>query len=150
MTLTPDELIKGISFAKSLCLPRISKVVVWLNGFDVDNSGDWRSCVASTDITAKGFTLKGGVWGSTELREMGVTWIAYSASHSRIDCRWSNDWQKPQHEHSKKVTLSKSFERVPWVFYAVNRVDYANKSNLRLKAYVKDVTTKGMSVHLDS
>ncbi|CAE6440734.1 unnamed protein product [Rhizoctonia solani] len=131
------------------------KVVCWLRAFDLDKGGDWRIDVTPTDVTTKGCKLKFRVWGTTKAYWIEASWIAHPTDRSHIesgsfDTQEQRDWQKPQHEHQKKVTFSKKFTRPPVVYYAISRIDETNKGNLRVKAYVKDVTAQGMTCHLDS
>lgn len=131
------------------------KVVCWLRTFDLDKDGDWRIDVSATDITTKGCKLKTRVWGTTKAYWIQASWIAFPADRSDIDSgsfdtQEQRPWEKPQHEHQKSVAFSKTFTRPPRVYYAISRIDETNKGNMRAKAYVKDVTAKGMTVHLDS
>ncbi|CAE6491057.1 unnamed protein product [Rhizoctonia solani] len=131
------------------------KVVCWLRAFDLDKDGDWRIDVTPVDVGTKGCTLKFRQWGTTKSYWIQASWIAYPADRSDIDSgsfdtQEQRDWQKPQHEHQKKVTFSKKFTRPPVVYFAISRIDETNKGNMRAKSYVKDVTAQGMTVHLDS
>ncbi|KAH7323409.1 hypothetical protein B0J17DRAFT_528487, partial [Rhizoctonia solani] len=131
------------------------KVVCWLRAFDLDKDGDFRIDVTPVEVSLKGCQLKFRQWGTTKAYWIQASWIAYPANHCCIDSgsfdtQEQRDWQKPQHEHQKKVTFAKKFERPPVVYYAISRIDEANKGNPRAKSYVKDVTAQGMTAHLDS
>ncbi|CAE6455697.1 hypothetical protein ACGC1H_005798 [Rhizoctonia solani] len=131
------------------------KVVCWLRAFDLDKDGDWRIDVSATDVTTKGCKLKFRVWGTTKAYLIEASWIAYPADRSDIDSgsfdtQEQRPWDKPQNENQKKVTFTKTFTRPPRVYYAISRIDESNKGGPRVKSTVSDVTTKGMTVHLDS
>jgi hypothetical protein len=131
------------------------KVTCWLTAFDLDKDKDWRIDVSAVDVTEKGCKLKFRVWGTTQAYWIKASWIAHPGDRSHIDhglfdTQEQRPWEKPQHEHQKKVTFSKKFTRPPVVYYAISRIDETNKGNLRVKTYVKDVTDKGMTLHIDS
>lgn len=150
-----DRLVRKITFGQEYA--STPKVVVWLNGFDVESNTDWKFSVDATYVTRRGFTLKGVVWGGTQLYGDGmeVSWIAYPASRPNIDSgrfftSELRNWQNVRHEHSKAVSFDKPFDRPPRVYFALNRIDLTNKGNMSLKAYVENVTAHGMVLHLDS
>ncbi|CAE6455682.1 hypothetical protein ACGC1H_005797 [Rhizoctonia solani] len=130
-------------------------VVCWLRGFELGMAGDWRIDVTPTEISAQGCKLQFRVWGTTQAHWIEATWIAYPSDHPDIESGWFDTqeqrvWTIPQHEHEKKITFSKGFDRPPAVYFAISRIDETNEGNLTAKAYVKDVTADGMSAHLDS
>ncbi|CAE6484950.1 unnamed protein product [Rhizoctonia solani] len=135
--------------------PSNPKVICWLRGFELRMGGDWRIDVEPIDITTKGCKLNFRVWGTTQAPWIEATWIAYPSDHPDIesglfDTQEQRVWTLLQHTHRKEVTFSKNFEQPPVVYYAISRIDETNEGNLRVKAYVRDVTAQGMSLHLDS
>ncbi|KAF8698287.1 Zinc-dependent metalloprotease, partial [Rhizoctonia solani] len=131
------------------------KVVTWLCCLDLFKEGDWRVEATAEDITTDGFKLKFRVWGSTKAHWVKASWIAHPSDRSDIESGSFNTmeqrpWDKPQHNHEKKVTFTKKFERAPVVYYAISRIDQTNSSSLRARAYCKDVTPQGMTVCLES
>ncbi|CEL54673.1 hypothetical protein RSOLAG1IB_07207 [Rhizoctonia solani AG-1 IB] len=143
----------GIDFEREYAT--IPKVVCWLRALHLGMAGDWRIDVTPIDITTKGCKLNFRVWGTTQAHWIEASWIAYSSDRSDVESgefstMEQREWTIPQHNHEKKVTFSKNFEHPPVVYLAINRIDETNDGNLRVKAYVQDVTAQGMSVHLDS
>ncbi|CAE6451216.1 unnamed protein product [Rhizoctonia solani] len=135
--------------------PKEEYTTVDLTAFDLDKDKDWRIDVSATDITPKGCKLKFRVWGSTKAYWIKASWIAHPDDRSHIesglfDTQEQRPWEKPQHEHQKKVTFSKKFTRPPRVYCAISRIDETNKGNPRVKTYIKDTTAQGMNLRIDS
>lgn len=155
VAIKPNQLVQKITFGQEYV--SAPKVVVWLKGFDIERNANWHLSVNATYVTTRGFTLKGEVWGGTQLygHGMKVAWIAYPASRPNIDSgRFHTselrEWRNVRHEHSKTVTFDKGFGRAPRVYFALNRIDFTNNGNLSIKANVEGVTAQGMTLHLDS
>ncbi|KAG6917581.1 hypothetical protein DXG01_001929 [Tephrocybe rancida] len=136
--------------------PTPPKVVAFLNSLDLDKSKGWRFKTSATDIDVNGFTLHIETWGDTILYSAQVGWIAYPEDETHIfstsvntqEVRPSN---QPQATQSKAITFRDAeFWKKPDVFVALNSIDIDNKANLRVRAYVDDVSQQGLTWHIDS
>jgi H-type lectin domain len=131
------------------------KVIVWLNEFHMSNSDNWRCKVYVTDITSDSFVIHIDTWASTKLYSATASWIAYpsyrpnisSGSFNTMDVR---PWYLPRMRNKGTATFHQTFESIPRVFAAVNWLDISNKTNLRLKVEMSDISTKGLNWHLDT
>ncbi|KAG6917579.1 hypothetical protein DXG01_001927 [Tephrocybe rancida] len=133
-----------------------SKVVALPNSLDLDKNKGWRFKTSATDIDVNGFTLHIETWGDTILYSAQVGWIAspedethiFSTSVNTQEVRPSN---QPQATQSKAITFQDiEFWKKPDVFVALNSIDIDNKANLRVRAYVDDVSQQGLTWHIDS
>ncbi|KAF8645896.1 hypothetical protein AX16_007500 [Volvariella volvacea WC 439] len=129
---------------------------LFFNRIDLDKSNNWRLKTTATRIDNKGFTLSIDTWSDTVLYSATACWIAYpedrerifSASASTTDIR---HWNKPQHNHSKSLSFGDvKFLEKPDVFVALNTFDVGCQTNFRLCTYVDDVTTSGLTWHINS
>lgn len=59
-------------------------------------------------------------------------------------------WYIPKKKNKGTITFQKTFESIPRVFAAVNWLDISNKTNLRLKLNINDVSSKGLTWNLDT
>jgi len=144
---------RNIKFNKAYAEP--PKVVCWINALDMDMNNNWRCKVYASDIKADGFTLHIDTWGDTKLYLGGATWIAHPANRTNIASGTYNTmdirpWDKPQLVNGGKVTFDKAFQRNPLVLVALNSIDIGNPANLRIRATMKNVSTKGMDWNIDA
>ncbi|PSS28493.1 hypothetical protein PHLCEN_2v2974 [Hermanssonia centrifuga] len=145
---------RKITFAKSYSAP--PKVVVWLDSIDVDHECNPRVIVFADNIKADGFTIHVDTWGGSRLYLGGATWAAYSASRTDIrsgsynitDVRSSD---KPQLLNAGQVAFGgATFSKPPNVFMALNSIDVGPGTNARIRLSASDITTSGMTWHLDA
>jgi len=144
---------RRIDFAKPYAAP--PQVVVWLNELDMDKNHNWRVKAYSSDINNTGFTLHIDTWGDTILYSATTSWISHpsnrtniaSGSYNVMDVR---PWNAPQLANGKTINFSKTFERTPKVYSALNTLDIDHGHNLRIKMAQTDITNKGMTWHIDS
>jgi hypothetical protein len=143
-----------INFERPFVTP--PKVAVFFNLVDLDKSKGWRLKTTATNIDAKGFTLNIETWADTKLYAAQAAWVAYpedrehifSASVNTMDVR---PWDKPQPTQSKPITFGNvEFWKTPNVFMAINQFDFKNEHNLRVRAYADNITTGGLTWHIDS
>ncbi len=143
-----------VNFERPFVTP--PEVVVFLNRIDLDKNRNWRIITTATDIDTKGFTLNIDTWSDTIFYSARACWIAYpedrqhifSTSISTMDIR---PWNQTQLQHSKKITFNPvEFFKTPSVFIALNYLDIDCKANLRVKAYVDNISTTGLEWHIDS
>ncbi|KAI9457315.1 hypothetical protein BJY52DRAFT_1212579 [Lactarius psammicola] len=143
-----------IDFERPFVTP--PKVVVFFNLISFNESRNWRAITTASDIDAKGFTLNIETWSDTIFHRAQACWIAYpedrehifSTSVSTIDIRPTYN---RQHQHNKEISFkSVEFFKKPSVFMALNYLDIDCKTNLRLNAYVDDISTTSLVWHIDS
>jgi hypothetical protein len=144
------------------------KVAVFLNCVDLEKSRNWHVQASAMDVDVHGFVLFVGT--DPDLDDTGfyaarVGWIAYpedranifSTSISTLDVR---PVEQPALPSRKEISFDSSENRVkpafskflkaPSVFIALNSFNIDCHSNLRINAYVDNVTTNGLVWHIDS
>ncbi|KAF8641294.1 hypothetical protein AX16_010073 [Volvariella volvacea WC 439] len=143
-----------INFGRPFVTP--PKVVVFFNHIDLDKSKSWFLKTTATDIDAEGFTLSIDTWADTILYAATACWIAYpedrkhtfSASVNTMDVR---PWSQPQLLNSESISFGNvKFLEKPSVFLAFNQFDVGCQANFRLHACVDNVTTSGLTWHINS
>jgi hypothetical protein len=143
-----------INFERPFVTP--PKVAVFFNLVDLDKSKNWRLKTTATNIDTKGFTLNIETWADTILYAAQACWVAYPEDREHI---WSTSvntmdvraWDKPQATQSKAVTFGNvEFWKTPNVFMALNQFDFETGHNLRVRAYADNVSTSGLTWHIDS
>jgi hypothetical protein len=130
-------------------------VIVWLNEFHMSNGANWRCKAYVTNITADSFVIHIDSWASTTLYSATASWIAYpsnrpniaSGSFNTMDVR---PWYIPKKKNKGRTEFHRTFESIPRVFAALNWLDIENKTNLRLKLEIGDVSAKGLNWRLDT
>lgn len=142
-----------ITFPRPYAAP--PHVVVWLNALAMSNAANWRVNAYATNISQTGFALHINTWADSVLYSAGATWIAYSADNPNIASGTFNTqdirpWNQPQPNNSNAIGFPHSFATPPWVTVALNSIDIDNANNLRISATASDVTSTGMTWHLDS
>ncbi len=132
------------------------KVVTFLNYIGLDKSKGWRLKTSATNIDVNGFTLNIEAWGDTILYTAQAGWIAYPEDETHIystsvntqEVRPSN---QPRATQSRTVTFQDvEFWKKPDVFVALNSIDIDNKADLRVRAYVDNVSQQEFTWHIDS
>ncbi|KIO25260.1 hypothetical protein M407DRAFT_210776 [Tulasnella calospora MUT 4182] len=146
---------RRINFERPFVTP--PKVVVFLQSFDTAGSGtSTRLRTYHSDIDAKGFTIHIDTWSDTTLYSAIAGWIAYpedkdyiySGTTSTMDVR---PWQDPQLQTYKDITFQNTqFHKKPTVFLALNSIDISTGTNLRIRAHADNITTGGLTWHIDS
>ncbi|KAN0088069.1 hypothetical protein V8E55_006690 [Tylopilus felleus] len=134
----------------------VPKVVPFLNFIDLDKNHNWRLYTNVSDIDADGFTLNIGTWGDTVLYAAQAAWIAYPSDRddifsTSVNTQDVHPWNKPQVNTSADISFdSITFHETPSVFVALNSIDINSNANLRIKTYVDDVDTTGLTWHIDT
>ena len=143
-----------INFERRFVTP--PKVVVFFNRLEFDKSHDWRATTTASDIDVNGFTLTINTWSDTILNRAQSCWIAYpedrglifSTSVNTTDVRARD---KSQRKTENKIPLnSVEFFKTPSVFIALNSLEIGCTANLRINAYVDDVSTTNLVWHLNT
>ncbi|KAG9034559.1 hypothetical protein FS837_002168 [Tulasnella sp. UAMH 9824] len=138
---------RRINFERSFITP--PKVVVFLNSFDTGSGSSTRVTTYASGIDAKGFTIHIDTWSDTTLYSASAGWIAYPEDKDYIFSGAANTtevrpWQTPQ------AKTRASFLKKPTIFVALNSIDISTQTKLRVLAYVDNVTTDGLTWHIDS
>ena len=143
-----------INFERPFVTP--PKVIVFFNRIEFERNRNWRAVTTATDIDARGFTLNIERWSDTILHCAQTCWIAYpedrehifSASVNTMEVR---PWNQHQQQTNKEILFnSVEFLKRPSVFIALNYLDMDCRANLRISAYVDDITTTGLTWHIDT
>jgi len=143
-----------INFNRPFVTP--PKIAVFFSLVDLDKNHNWRLKTYPTSIDANGFTLNIETWADTILYSARVAWVAYpedrehifSTSVNTMDVR---PWNQPQLQQSKAITFGNvEFWRPPTVFMGLNQMDFDHNHNLRVKAYPENITTTGLTWHIDA
>ncbi|KAG6908360.1 hypothetical protein DXG01_005178 [Tephrocybe rancida] len=146
-----------INFDRPFVTP--PKVVVFFNHLDFEKGKAWRLITSATAIDAMGFTLNIETWYDTVLHAAQASWIAYPEDTTHIystsvntgpgEVHVSNRPQARQ-SNSEIVFGDVGFCRDPDVFVAFNTIDIDSDANLRVVAYVDNVSREGLTWHIDS
>ncbi|KAF8803296.1 hypothetical protein BYT27DRAFT_6742060 [Phlegmacium glaucopus] len=142
---------KRINFEPPFVTP--PKVVAFFNLLDMDQKQGCRIRTTTSEIDRIGFTLTIESWGDTTLRCARACWIAYPEDRRHIfsasvNTRGISPMGK-EWKNAIKYTDVK-FWRTPDVFVALNEIDSDGQFDLRIKAYVANVTTIGLTWHIDT
>ena len=138
--------------------PTPPKVVVFFNLLDIDSGHNWRLKTFATDIDEKGFTIHIETWSDTVLHAAQACWVAYPEDRRHIFSTSVNTsdirpWNQPQLRQGEQITFDANtveFWKEPEVFVGLNMIDLDHGSNLRIKAYVDNVSRTGLTWNIDS
>ncbi|KAG8915317.1 hypothetical protein FRC00_005762 [Tulasnella sp. 408] len=145
---------RRINFERPFVTPPV--VLVFLKSFDTGSGTSTRVRAYTSDVDAKGFTIHIDTWSDTILYSAIAGWVAYpedkdyiyGGTASTMDVR---PWQDAQAQTHKDISFQRvSFWKKPTVFLALNSIDISTEANLRVRAYVDNVTTGGLTWHIDS
>lgn len=143
-----------INFDRPFVTP--PKVIVFLKAWEMSGGEASRLRTFPSDIDAKGFTLHFETWGPTALLSGVAGWIAYPEDKEHIYSGAENTGEVRPWEYASKQTHSDvvfqdtEFPRPPIIFFALSHVDIDSSKDFRIKTYVDNVSTKGMTWHIDS
>ncbi|KAG8899632.1 hypothetical protein FRC00_001191 [Tulasnella sp. 408] len=132
------------------------KVVVFLNSFDTGSGSSTRVTTYTSGIDTNGFTIHIDTWSDTTLYSAIAGWVAYPEDKDYIFSGTANTmdarpWQTPQAQTQKNISFQgASFLKKPTIFVALNSIDISAQTNLRIRAYVDNITTSGLTWHIDS
>ena len=132
------------------------KVVVWLESGDTGAAQNCRIITKAENITTDSFIIHIDTWSDTNIWSGGASWLSYSAHREDIRSGTFNTqdvraWDRPQLLNSARISFDGgAFLNTPGVFAALNSLDIERGRNIRIKLRVTDVTTSGMTWHLDS
>jgi hypothetical protein len=132
------------------------KVLVFFKTIDAGRGSSTRVKTYTSNIDAKGFTIHIDTWADTTLFRAIAGWVAYPEDKEHIFGGTANTmdvrpWDRPQEKQQRDVRFdSVSFWKKPSVFVALNWLDISSATNLRVKAYVDNITEGGLTWHIDS
>ncbi|KIO19935.1 hypothetical protein M407DRAFT_82144 [Tulasnella calospora MUT 4182] len=155
-TAVSQQTSRRITFEYPFATP--PKVLVFLKELDVGSprASSTRITTRTTDVDAKGFTIHVDTWADSILYQAIAGWIAYpedrehifSGTGSTLDLR---PFDRPQEKQQRDVRFERvSFWKKPTVFVAFNSLDISSQTNMRIKAYVDNVSEGGLTWHIDS
>ncbi|KAG8994493.1 hypothetical protein FRB90_000414 [Tulasnella sp. 427] len=150
------ETSRRINFERPFVTP--PKVVAYLKQFDTGEGSSTRVKTYATDIDAKGFTIHIDTWNDTKLWSGTAGWIAYPEDKENIFSGTANTnqvraWQNPPPGATAQKDIdfgNTAFYATPTVFVALNTIDCSTSQGLRVNAYATNITTGGMTWHIDS
>ncbi|KAG9044308.1 hypothetical protein FS837_008376 [Tulasnella sp. UAMH 9824] len=132
------------------------RVVVFLREVSLNGDKDWCIKTYASNIDTKGFTLHFDTSGDTIVDSVGAGWIAYPEDRDHI-CSGTGHTTEvsprhhPHEKHQKDVVFQGvHFWRNPRVFVALNSFDMSSEADLRCRAYCDNVTTNGLTWHIDT
>ncbi|KGO44750.1 Peptidase M12A, astacin [Penicillium expansum] len=138
---------KRVVFERSFTEP--PKVVVWLQGFDMDKQKCWKIGVHASNISSEGFDVHIDTWGESQLYSGSASWIAYPADKTGIvsgvvDSSISQEQSLHGQYKGGRVDFPRGiFDRKHRVHLAIKSFNCDNKHDLRLKAVAENVSKDG-------
>ncbi|GFN21034.1 hypothetical protein ABZX51_012110 [Aspergillus tubingensis] len=145
---------KRVVFERSFAKP--PKVVVWLQGFDMDKRKDWRIAVHASNISSEGLDIHIDTWGDSILYSASASWIAYPADKDGI---FSGAVDSSIHQNSTSSGQSKGgrvdfpkglFDRKHRVYTAIKSFNVSCKHDLRLNTQTENVTKDGFDWKIEA
>lgn len=134
-----------------------AQVTCWLNRIDMKGGEtNYRVRAYATNVTRDGFTAHIDTWGDSIMNGAAMCWIAFpknkpyvqSGSFGTGDVR---SWSNPKPKNSARVGFEDGvFKKAPTVLVALNALDMAGNSDLRISVDADDVTEEGFRWHLDT
>lgn len=127
------------------CVP---KIVVWLNTIDMERTEEQRILALASDVTTKGFKLRVGTWGPSEVYDSRVSWIA--VPYDRPNMTAGQFTTQGSGSASTEITFDKRFTHAPRVLVALNKIDASKNTNLRIQAKAENITKDGMTLSIET
>ncbi|EKM59121.1 uncharacterized protein PHACADRAFT_249355 [Phanerochaete carnosa HHB-10118-sp] len=132
------------------------KVVVWLDSINSGPGHNVRVTAWADGVTSDGFTIHLDTWHDSNLWSAGATWLAHSAWRTDVrsgtfgieDVRPSSA-HRPKN-HGRVSWGAPEMARPPRVFTALRMLDFRDGKFIRLSMNTSEVTTTGMTWHMDS
>lgn len=133
------------------------EVVCWLSRIDMaGGETNYRIRAYATNITPHGFTAHIDTWADSILNGAAMCWIAFPKNKASVqsgnfgtgDVR---SWSNPKPKNSARLAFKEgSFKKPPTVLVALNFLDMAGNSDLRIKVDANEVDEQGFRWHLDT
>ncbi|KAF1344042.1 hypothetical protein BDV97DRAFT_402995 [Delphinella strobiligena] len=133
------------------------EVVCWLSRIDMaGGETNYRIRAYATNITPHGFTAHIDTWADSILNGAAMCWIAFpknkpSVQSGNFGTGDVRSWSNPKPKNSARFAFKAgSFKRPPTVLVALNLLDMAGNSDLRIKVDADEVDEQGFRWHLDT
>ena len=133
------------------------EVICWLNRLDMSSGADfdYKICALADDVHPEGFVGRLKTWDDGELNGAAMCWIAFPKSKRSVDSgRFStSDARKrtdPRPKTSARVNFQRRLDTVPTVLAALNSIDAAGNSDLRVKLSITEVDRDGFTWTLET
>ncbi|KAH7323444.1 hypothetical protein BKA65DRAFT_510818 [Rhexocercosporidium sp. MPI-PUGE-AT-0058] len=131
-------------------------VVIWLKEICIPFPAcSWRIKAIPQEATESAFSLYVSTWNKTRLRHIGVSWIAYSASKSKIqsgiiDTCDFRKWEKYVPKEKGRIVFDKGvFGRKPSVLLGISKFDLSTEQKVNFRAFSSDVSTEGFDWNIE-
>jgi len=128
---------------------------IGLNWLDIDRKGNIHIKAYTDTVTPTSVKVHLDSWAETTLYSAGCTWMDISSNDR--DFQWGtfstlddHPWQKPQATTVRQITFAKPYAVVPKVVVWLNWVSMQNNHGFRVRTYVKDISTTGFTLYIDS
>jgi hypothetical protein len=133
-------------------------VVCWLNRLDLASGGsrNWRLAAYVSNVTEKNAIFHLDTWGDSVLHGAAMCWIAFPKNKKKVDCGTFStsdvrSWYDPRSVNRKRIRFKEGwFKKPPVVLVALNMLDMAGNSDLRVRVDATDVDNEGFTWHLDT
>ena len=135
-------------------------LVCWLNRIDLVSDGDrnFRIRAYATNISRTSATFHITTWGDSVLNGAAMCWVAFPEDKKKVDCGTFStsdvrQWHNPRPQNSKRIEFKQGwFQKPPTVLVALNMIDMAGNSDLRVKVDVdkEEIDSDGFVWHLDT
>ncbi|EKM59120.1 uncharacterized protein PHACADRAFT_191433 [Phanerochaete carnosa HHB-10118-sp] len=145
---------RRITFTHPYAAP--PKVVVWLDAVDSGPGRNVRVTAWADAVTPDGFTIHLDTWHDSNLWSAGATWLAHSAERTDVrsgafEIEDVRPWSAPRHNNCGRVSWgAPEVASPPRVFTALRMLDFQDGRNIRLSMSTSEVTTTGMTWHMNS
>ncbi|KAL1297039.1 hypothetical protein AAFC00_004630 [Neodothiora populina] len=135
------------------------KVVCWLSRINmVGGESNFRIRAYATKVSPEGFTAHIDTWSDSVLNGAAMCWIAFPKNKPHVQSGSFNtsevrSWSNPKPNNSARVGFDEdAFEpgKSPTVLVALNMLDMAGNSDLRIRVDTEKVTDRGFTWHLDT
>ncbi len=141
-----------IEFPERMSASDAPVVVCWFSALNLGKDAAWRVKTCATDASPFRFRLHVGSSADTDLRGARVTWVAFPRGKEGIVGGTFNTDDIPGLQNSGTLAFPEDcgFEAPPQLMMAVSGLDFECGHNLRLRVSNSEVTSAGLTWHLDS
>jgi len=128
---------------------------IGLNSLDIDHKENIHIKAHTDSLTATSVKVHLDAWDKTILYSAGCTWLDISSNDR--DFQWGkfntmddHPWNKPQAKTMRQITFAKPYAVAPKVVVWLNSVSMQDSHGFRVTTYVRDISTTGFTLHIDS
>jgi hypothetical protein len=149
---TVPERFRKITFPTPYEKP--PNVVAWLYELNIASTGgSWRVLTYPSEITNTSFTMNVNTWADTPLIHAAAYWIAMPEGPTVLSGTFTTQMLRPWPEwelkNQRAVTFDRPFKRTPRIVAALSGFDMETSKNLRAQVSITNVSSTGMTWHLD-